>query len=103
MTNPSNNPNLNDPAQTSDVTFEAAFERLEQILEKMHSGSISLDDSLKLYEEADRLICVCSKKLNDAERKIELLIKSRSGELSLGPDGKPLTQDFSPSTQSGNK
>lgn len=75
-------------------TFESAFSRLEEILEKMNSGSVSLDESLHLYEEADRLITYCTKKLNDAEKTIEVLIKNRNGELALGADQKPMVQDF---------
>lgn len=78
----------------NEISFEAAFARLEEILEKMNSGSVSLDESLKLYEEADKLINACSKRLNEAERKIEILIKNRSGELTLGSDQKPQAQDF---------
>lgn len=78
------------------LSFEQAFERLEEILEKMNSGSISLDDSLKLYEEADKLIHTCNKRLNAAETKIETLIKNRKGELVLGADQKPLSQEFKP-------
>lgn len=78
-----------------EVSFESSFARLEEILEKMNSSSISLDESLKLYEEADKLIALCSKRLNDAERKIEILIKNRnSGELILGNDQKPSSEDF---------
>lgn len=78
-----------------EVSFETSFARLEEILEKMNSSSISLDESLKLYEEADKLIALCSKRLNDAERKIEILIKNRNtGELTLGSDQKPSTEDF---------
>lgn len=83
-----------DPCQ--EPTFEAAFARLENILEQMNSGSTTLDQSLKLYEEADKLITTCGKKLTDAERKIETLIKNRNGELVLGSDQRPTTQDFSP-------
>jgi exodeoxyribonuclease VII small subunit len=78
------------------VSFEKAFERLEEILEQMNSGELSLDLSLKLYEEADRLISTCGTKLNEAEQKIETLIKNREGELVLGKDQKPQTQPFSP-------
>lgn len=77
-----------------ELSFEAAFARLEEILEKMNSGSISLDESLKLYEEADKLIIMCQKRLTDAERKIETLVKNRNGEVVLGADQKPITQDF---------
>lgn len=83
-----------DSPAAEELSFEAAFARLEEILEKMNSGTISLDQSLALYEEADALIARCSKRLNEAERKIEILIKNRGGELTLGQDQKPLTQDF---------
>ncbi|KAF3362051.1 Exodeoxyribonuclease 7 small subunit [Chlamydiales bacterium STE3] len=82
--------------EEQEAPFEQAFSRLEEILEKMHSGVLSLDESIKLYEEADKLIIQCNKRLSDAERKIEVLIKNRTGELTLGSDGKPLTQNFSP-------
>ncbi len=77
-----------------EIPFEKAFARLEEILEKMNSGSVSLDESLKLYEEADKLITICNKRLTDAERKIEILVKARNGELVLGSDQSPQTQDF---------
>lgn len=77
-----------------EIAFETAFARLDQILEKMNSGNVSLDESLKLYEEADRLINICSKRLNDAECKIEILIKNRNGDLAITAEGKPMTQDF---------
>jgi exodeoxyribonuclease VII small subunit len=87
------NQNLNQ--SSPEMNFEASFARLEEILEKMNSSSISLDESLKLYEEADKLINLCGKRLNDAERKIEVLIKNRnSGELVLGTDQKPSTENF---------
>lgn len=75
-------------------TFEQAYSRLEEILEKMNSSSISLEDSLSLYEEADRLIVFCNKKLQTAEQKIETLIKARDGELALSESGSPMKQDF---------
>ncbi len=91
---------MNEENQTNNIqdigsiSFEAAFERLEAILELMNAGSISLDDSLKLYEEADSLIAICNKRLNEAERKIEILIKNRNGDLNLGSDNKPVTQEY---------
>ncbi len=76
------------------LSFESAYSRLEEILEKMNAGKVSLEDSLKLYEEADRLINWCSKQLTDAEKKIEVLVKNREGEVMLGEQGRPLTQPF---------
>ena len=87
--------NTNSKTQnSSSISFEAAFARLEEILEKMNSEAISLDDSLKLYEEADQLIALCNKRLNEAERKIEMLVKNRNGELVTGNDDQPVTQDY---------
>lgn len=82
------------PQDLSPPSFEAALARLEVILEKMNSGTVSLDESLSLYEEADKLIVVCQRRLTDAERKIEILVKNRNTELALSPDGKPLTQNL---------
>lgn len=84
----------NTPNQQSEHSFEEAFTRLEHILERMNSGTVSLDESLKLYEEADKLITICNKRLTDAERKIEILSKNRTGELVLGQDQKPQTQEY---------
>lgn len=77
------------------MTFEKSFVRLEEILEKMNTGEASLDESLKLYEEADKLIHSCHKRLTDAEKRIETLIKNREGELEMDADGHPQTKDFS--------
>ena len=88
------NANLIQEQDILSLSFEAAFARLEEILERLNTGTISLDDSLKLYEEADRLIMTCVKRLNDAERKIEMLVKNRNGELTLGTDERPLTQEY---------
>ena len=80
------------PETNEPENFEAAFTRLEAILEKMNSSHVSLDESLKLFEEADKLITLCNKRLNEAERKIEVLIKTRNGDLAVGEDLKPTTQ-----------
>lgn len=76
-------------------SFEQAYSRLEQILERMNSGKATLDESLALYEEADKLISFCGSRLNQAEQKIEMLIKNRSGALAVGADNKPQMQEFS--------
>lgn len=76
------------------MTFEEAYARLEAILEKMNSGKVSLDDSLKLYEEADQLITSCNKKLSEAEKKIEMVIKTRSGQAAVTEEGKVQTAPF---------
>ena len=81
------------------LAFETAYARLEEILEKMNSGKTSLEDSLKLYEEADRLINWCSKRLTEAEQKIEILVKNREGDLLVDEQGRPQAQPFVPASQ----
>jgi exodeoxyribonuclease VII small subunit len=80
------------------VPFEQAFARLEQILERLNADTVPLDEALRLYEEANRLLGLCSQRLNEAEARIEVLSKTRSGELVMGADGRPMTQDL-PATQ----
>jgi exodeoxyribonuclease VII small subunit len=77
-----------------DHTFETAFERMEQILEKMNGGKIPLDESLKLFEEADQLIRFCSERLTTAEQKVETLIKNRNQELLLDSAQQPKLQAY---------
>lgn len=84
---------------TTEVPFEEAFERLEKILEEMNSQSISLDNSLKLYKEADSLIINCNRRLNEAETKVETLIRNRDGELALNQSGRPQTEPLTPAPQ----
>ncbi|GAB4235029.1 MAG: hypothetical protein Tsb0021_14430 [Chlamydiales bacterium] len=75
-------------------TFEENVSRIEEIVEKMNSGNLSLDDSLHLFEEANRLIIACNKRLTDAEKKIEILIKNREGELEYDANGNPVVEEF---------
>ena len=77
-----------------EVPFEKAFHRLEEILEKMNKGETSLEDSLRLFEEADRLLIGCNQRLQEAEKKVQILMKNRAGELVLDANGKPVVSDF---------
>jgi len=81
---------------TQEPSFETSFERLEKILEELNSGRIPLERALALYEEANGLIIQCHRKLTDAERTIEILVRGRQGSLELGPDGQPQTQGWQP-------
>lgn len=55
------------------MTYEAAMKRLEEIVESLESGEISLDKSLKLYEEATELSAFCKKYLDEAECKLTII------------------------------
>lgn len=81
-------------------TFEEAYERLEIILAKMNQEQVSLDTALALYEEADTLIASCQKRLNEAEQKIEVLLKKRDGGLVMDEKQVPQTQPFVTQNQS---
>lgn len=75
------------------LSFEEAFKRLENILNTMNSGKTSLEESLKLFEEAENLIRTCSARLNSAEQKIEQLLKQK-GEVVLDAAGQPKREPF---------
>ncbi len=57
-----------------EMTFEEAFEKLNEILEKFESGEVSLEKSINLYEEGMLLKNHCEKKLNNAEMKIKKVV-----------------------------
>ena len=64
-----------------DLTYEDAFDRLQKITELLENGEVSLDDSIKYYEQGILLKNFCEKKLKDAEMKIKnVLDKSKNSE-----------------------
>ncbi len=64
----------------SEKKFEEAMERLEQIVETLESGDLPLEDSLKIFEEGMGLVNFCTKKLEEAEQKVTILIKEGEGK-----------------------
>ena len=66
-------------------TFEQALQQLEKIVADMESAELPLEDILKKYEEGTRLVRFCSQKLEEAEKKIELLAKQPDGTVELEP------------------
>ena len=64
------------------IKFEKAMQRLEQIVEDLEKGELDIDKSLEIFEEGIKMSRVCSKKLNEAEAKIEKLTQSQKGELA---------------------
>ena len=65
--------------------FEKDLEKLEEIVEALEAGGLSLDDSLKRFEEGIKLARRCEKALTEAERKIEILTKNAQGEIVAEP------------------
>jgi exodeoxyribonuclease VII small subunit len=63
------------------LKFEDALERLEKIVAQLEEGELALDESLKIFEEGIKLSRLCSSKLEEAEKKIEILMKNKEGQL----------------------
>ena len=72
-------------------SFEAALKQLEEIVQKLEKGELTLEQSLTLYEEGIRLSRLCHGKLEEAEGKIEMLVKNARGEAALDRSGQPRT------------
>lgn len=68
-----------------EMKFEDAIKKLENIVEELERGDLTLDNSLARYEEGIKLSRLCSKKLETAKRKVELLTKSESGKFRVIP------------------
>ena len=65
-----------------EMKFEEAMLSLEDIVRRLEAGSLSLEDSIKAYEEAVGLISICNKKLSDAEQKVRILTENIDGTVS---------------------
>ena len=78
----------------NEPTFEQALAQLEQIVQRLEKGELPLEESLKLYEEGVRLSRLCHGKLEEAEGRIELLVKDARGDVATDRNGRPRTQPF---------
>ncbi len=65
--------------------FEAAMARLEEIVQELEKGDVPLEQSLKLFEEGIKLSRICNKRLEEAERKVEILLKDKAGNITAEP------------------
>ena len=66
--------------------FEKAFQQLEKIVQRLEGEQLSLDESLKLFEEGISLSRFCNQKLEEVEKKIELILSNAKGD--------PVTEPF---------
>jgi len=67
------------------LTFEQAMQQLEQIVQEMESGKLTLESALVKFEEGIKLSRFCSKKLEETEKKITLLIENADGSVTATP------------------
>ena len=78
--------------EKQEPSFEKALGRLESIVSKMETGSLSLEKMMQHFEEGMDLVKLCSKKLNEVERKIEILVK-KEGQTVLVPFESGMTEE----------
>ncbi|NUM79252.1 exodeoxyribonuclease VII small subunit [bacterium] len=70
-------------AKESSATFETSLQKLESIVEALESGDVALDETLLKFEEGMKLVEFCHAKLDEAEKKLKILIKDKNGNLSI--------------------
>lgn len=73
--------------------FEKAFQQLEKIVARLEGEELSLDESLKLFEEGISLSRFCHQKLEEVEKKIEMILSDAKGD----PVTQPFESDVVPS------
>ncbi|HTV65783.1 MAG TPA: exodeoxyribonuclease VII small subunit [Bryocella sp.] len=67
------------------ASFEESLTKLEEIVAQLERGDLALEESIRLFEEGTRLAAACRKQLEDAEGKVELLVKQRDGAMKREP------------------
>lgn len=62
-------------AKSKKLDLESSLQSLEELVERMEGGGLSIEDSLKEFEQGIKLIQSCQKSLTEAEQKVEILLK----------------------------
>ncbi|MCS6804089.1 MAG: exodeoxyribonuclease VII small subunit [Acidobacteriota bacterium] len=70
---------------TREPTFESALKELENIVEQLERGDLPLEKSLELFERGIGLTRICQQRLDEAERKIEMLVQTQNGQTTTVP------------------
>ncbi|MDH7513130.1 MAG: exodeoxyribonuclease VII small subunit [Clostridiales bacterium] len=78
------------------LSFEKALADLEQIVEKLEKGGLSLNESLALFEKGVKLAKFLREELGKAEKKVEILLKDEKGEKKKEPFDLDQAEGFSP-------
>ena len=79
----STSPKKPEPPRKPD--FERSLARLEEVVRRLESPQLSLDDAMKLFEEGVSLSRECQKQLEEAEGRVEILLKKADGKLTAEP------------------
>ncbi len=67
------------------ATFEESLKKLDEIVGQLENGNLSLEESIKLFEEGVKLSGLCKQELESAEGKVQMLIKQRDGSMKTEP------------------
>jgi len=65
--------------------FETSLKKLEDVVRRLEGGALPLEDSLKAFEEGVKHASFCAKKLDEAERRVEVLLKRKDGSFNREP------------------
>ncbi|MBI5144343.1 MAG: exodeoxyribonuclease VII small subunit [Candidatus Omnitrophica bacterium] len=87
----------------AEMKFEEALKKLEQIVEGLEGGDLSLEDALEKYEEGIRLSRLCAKKLEVAKKRVEILLKSADGSVELKPFDEKAVEEAKSSPEQKRK
>jgi exodeoxyribonuclease VII small subunit len=74
---------------TTQITFESSLKELERIVEELEEGDLPLERSLELFEQGVKLSRECQKRLDEAERKVEILLKGSDGSYNPATFDEP--------------
>lgn len=66
-----------------DIDFDSGLKKLEGIVTRLDTGELSLEDSLKIFEEGIELVSFLTRKLDEAEKKIETLTQAEDGSITI--------------------
>ena len=82
------------PKEKQELSFEGGLDRLEKIVQELEKGDLALERALELFEEGMQLSAGCRKKLEEAENRVEILLKKSDGKIAaepfrIGEDEKP--------------
>ncbi len=81
-----------DPASQPELRFEQALERLEAIVSEMEDGDLELETMISRFEEGRQHLKFCAAKLNEVERRIEMLVK-KDDDVTLEPFDESVAKD----------
>ena len=68
-----------------EIEFESALKKLESIVQNLENGDLSLEQALKQYEEGVKMADICTKRLAEAQKRVEVLVKTNAGKFKTEP------------------